>query len=108
MANFETQIDNTQKVLGSFALTKADGSAVGITGLTVSVLSGDGTFLMTDAAGNPLAVEQVYFVSGAGTGDTVYEVNVLNAVRATIATVTAHVVEGVLSVSVSFSAPELK
>lgn len=108
MPNFDVTLDNTQKVLSTFSLTKVSGEPVPITGLGVNILSGDGSFSMLDNAGNPLPLEQMYVVSGNGTGDTVYEVNVLNAVRQTIATITAHVVEGVLNVNVAFGSPEPK
>jgi len=108
MANFQTQISNLQKVLATVNLTKPDGTPETVTGLTAQVDSGDGSFSMVDGSGNPLPVEAIYLVSGNGTGDTVYTVNVLNATQPVIATITLTVVEGALSVSITFSAPEPK
>lgn len=108
MANFETTIDNTQKVLATVSLTKADGTPVTVDGLLLTPTSGDATFSMVDSSGNPLPTAQVYIVSGPTVGDSTFDVTVQNAVRVSTATITAHVIEGVLSVSISFATPEPK
>lgn len=104
----ETTINNTQEVVGIFSASRDDGSALTITGLVGSVISGQGTFdASTDSTGNPLPANQMAFISAAGTtGDTEYAVVVNFAETSSMtAQVIVTVIEGVINLSITFLDP---
>lgn len=106
MANFETQIDNTQKTLAT--VTLADG-LVPVDGLTLTVMSGDGSFSFLDNSGNSLPNNQVYLISGSAIGDTVYQVAVQWAGGPDVmATAVLHVTAPPPAVNISFAPGEPK
>ena len=108
MANFETSLTNLQRVTGTVVIADAQGGAVPVTGLTANQTSGDATISMTAKDGTQLPVEKFAVISGANAGDSTWDLAILTAVRTVQATVTAHVVDGTFSVSITFDAPEDK
>ncbi len=110
MANFPVTIDDTQKVLAHVALTSSGGASIPVTGLSVTPIDGAASFSMVDTAGNPLPVEQVYFVSGSSDGDSNFALSVAYGDGSTtvLASVTVTVLAGAISLSITFDAPEPK
>ena len=107
--NFTTTLDNTQEVIATVTASDPQGVDVPVTGLVASLTSGDGTFSMNDDAGVALPINQIRLVSGTNLGDTVFTLNVQNAVAPVIATVTMTVaVGGLLSVAIAFGSPTPK
>jgi hypothetical protein len=108
MADFATQIDDTQKVLATCTLTKSNGEAVAVTGLTLTQTSGDASFSMVGNDGNALPVEQVFLVSGATDGISTWDVAIANDFQPATAQLILTVIAGAMSVSFLFGTPEPK
>lgn len=108
MADFNVSCDDTQKVLGTCTLTKSNGENVPVDGLTLTQTSGDASFSMVGADGNPLPTNQVYLVSGATDGTSTWDVAIANGFQPATAQLILTVIAGQMSVSFSFNAPEPK
>ena len=74
MPAFIFTTDNASKNLCTVdGILMDDGTTVACAGISVAVLSGDGTVKLIGNDGNPLPANQAYLVSGDNAGDTSFQ-----------------------------------
>lgn len=109
MADFNVTLTDLQKVLATVSLTKSNGDALAVTGLTATLISGDASVSNLDNQGNPLPVNLMYFVSGNTDGTSVFALSIDDEAGGNrVANVIMEVVAGEITVNITFGAPEPK
>ena len=109
MAQFETTINNTQKILATVVLTDPVGNDVPVQSLAISA-TGDGTFSKLANDGTDLPPNMFYCISGSTVSDTTYSVDAMWSLTLPPinSLVIMHVTEGTPSATVNFGTPEPK
>lgn len=104
----ETNLTNMQRRAGTVIVTNPDGTNEPVTGLTINPVMGDATISMTAKDGTAYPVEKFAIISGSSAGDSVFEAVITTAARSYTGTITAHVANGQVTISIQFDEAEDK